>query len=243
MKENRYDDLEFFTKYSQMPRSVGGLAAAGEWPAFRRMLPSLSGKRVLDLGCGFGWHCRYAVSQGAQNVLGIDISERMLSKARSLTEPAAPISYRQMPIEDIDFSPGSFDVVISSLAFHYLESFTGLCEKIYHSLSPGGDLIFSAEHPIFTSSENQDWFFQGDQRVHWPVDNYFQAGPRRTRFLAEEVIKYHRPLTTYLASLLNVGFKITGFVEPEPDPQLLQAHPEMADERRRPMFFIVSARK
>ena len=64
MKQNKYDDHGFFEKYSQMPRSTGGLKEAGEWPALRAMLPDLQDKRVLDLGCGFGWHCRYAREQG-----------------------------------------------------------------------------------------------------------------------------------------------------------------------------------
>ena len=60
MKENKYDDSVFFEQYSHMPRSEQGLSAAGEWPALKALLPELAGKRVLDLGCGFGWHCRYA---------------------------------------------------------------------------------------------------------------------------------------------------------------------------------------
>ncbi len=63
-----------------MPRSVGGLDEAGEWPAFRLLLPDLRGKRVLDLGCGFGWHCRFAVGHGAQTAVGVDLSEKMLSR-------------------------------------------------------------------------------------------------------------------------------------------------------------------
>ncbi|CDN42254.1 hypothetical protein BN871_BA_00290 [Paenibacillus sp. P22] len=54
MKQNKYDDKEFFSSYSRMPRSLGGLDAAGEWSTLRGMLPDLEGKRVLDLGCGFG---------------------------------------------------------------------------------------------------------------------------------------------------------------------------------------------
>src|SRR6266852_5784356 len=52
--------ISFFANYSQMARSIGGLDAAGEWPALRALLPKLHDKNVLDLGCGFGWHCRYA---------------------------------------------------------------------------------------------------------------------------------------------------------------------------------------
>ena len=62
MKENKYDDLLFFQKYSQMGRSQNGLDGAGEWHKLKKMLPDFSGKTVLDLGCGYGWHCKYAAS-------------------------------------------------------------------------------------------------------------------------------------------------------------------------------------
>ena len=54
---SHYDDPAFFDKYAQMERSRNGLASAGEWPTLEAMLPDFSGKRVLDLGCGYGWHC------------------------------------------------------------------------------------------------------------------------------------------------------------------------------------------
>jgi SAM-dependent methyltransferase len=54
MQENKYDDDVFFEKYGNMPRSLGGLEAAGEWPALKNILPDFAGKRVLDLGCGYG---------------------------------------------------------------------------------------------------------------------------------------------------------------------------------------------
>ena len=61
MKENKYDDERFFELYSRMDRSRGGLDAAGEWHELRKLLPDFRGKRVLDLGCGYGWHCQYAL--------------------------------------------------------------------------------------------------------------------------------------------------------------------------------------
>lgn len=78
MKENKYDDNIFFQKYSQMSRSQQGLAGAGEWETLRKLLPDFKDKRVLDLGCGYGWHCIYAMEHGASSVVGVDISHNLL---------------------------------------------------------------------------------------------------------------------------------------------------------------------
>ena len=114
MKQNKYDDDRFFNKYSKMERSTNGLAGAREWHVLKKMLPDFKGKRVLDLGCGFGWHCQYAVENGAISAVGVDISEKMLKEARNKTQ-LDNINYICMPIEDINFPKDSFDVVISSL--------------------------------------------------------------------------------------------------------------------------------
>ena len=83
-----YDDAAFFQAYSQMNRSKDGLNAAGEWHELRKLFPDFHGKRVLDLGCGYGWHCRYAADHGASEVVGIDASTKMIQKAKSMTDQA-----------------------------------------------------------------------------------------------------------------------------------------------------------
>ena len=239
--ENAYDKRKFFEKYSQMERSVKGLEGAGEWHELKKMLPDFRGKRVLDLGCGFGWHCRYAAENGAQSVLGIDISENMLQEARRRTEDPR-VEYRKISLEEYEYPENSFDAVISSLALHYVESFEDICRKVYRCLKPGGEFVFSAEHPIFTAYGSQDWY--RDEKgniVHWPVDRYFEEGKREAVFLGETMVKYHRTLTTYLGSLLENGFQITGVVEPMP-PESMMDIPGMGDELRRPMMLLVSAR-
>lgn len=79
MKQNKYDEDAFFQNYSKMERSVRGLDAPGEWHEPQTLLPDLKDKRVLDLGCGFGWHCRYAREQQANSVIGIDLSEKIFA--------------------------------------------------------------------------------------------------------------------------------------------------------------------
>ncbi len=196
MKQNIYDEPEFFLKYSEMPRSTGGLEAAGEWHAFRSLLPDLRGKRVLDLGCGFGWHCRYASEQQALSVVGVDLSEKMLQRAKELNSDPA-IEYRRLSMEDIDLPDEGFDVAISSLALHYVERFDHICRKVYQSLAAGGLFVFSVEHPIFTALAAQDWHYgPNGERLHWPVDNYQQEGLRHSRWMADDVIKYHRTVAT-----------------------------------------------
>lgn len=76
-KQNKYDETNFFSAYEQMPRSVEGLEAAGEWHILKTLLPKLKNKRVLDLGCGFGWHCRFAREQQASSVIGVDLKKNV----------------------------------------------------------------------------------------------------------------------------------------------------------------------
>lgn len=242
MKQNKYDDPIFFEKYSQMSRSQQGLDGAGEWQTLQKLLPDFAGKRVLDLGCGYGWHCIYAMEHGAASVTGIDLSEKMLDVAREKTH-FQEVTYLRMPIEDIDFPAESFDVVLSSLAFHYVKSFDDVAKKVHACLTKGGAFVFSAEHPIFTAYGSQDWYYGPDgQILHFPVDNYFYEGERQAVFLGEPVTKYHKTLTTYLNGLLTNGFEIVNVVEPQPPEQMLSIE-GMKDEMRRPMMLIVSARK
>lgn len=243
MKENKYDDELFFKKYSEMDRSKKGLEGAGEWSTLEKLLPDFDQKRVLDLGCGYGWHCIYAAQHNAKRVVGLDLSEKMLMVAKSKTE-YKQVEYLRESIEDFEFEDESFDVVLSSLAFHYVKDFEALAKKINKVLCKDGILIFSAEHPIFTAEGSQDWFYDEHGNIlHFPVDNYFIEGERKANFLGEEVIKYHKTLTTYLNSLLNNGFELINIVEPQPNEQMLASVAGMKDELRRPMMLIVKARK
>src|SRR5699024_8635770 len=139
-------------------------------------------KRVLDLGCGYGWHCNYVAKQGADRIVGIDLSQKMIAQAK---ENVADISieYQQMAIEDIDFK-NEFDLIISSLAFHYVKDLNDIYNKINRALTAHGDFVFSMEHPVFTARPEQNWIVDEEgKRLYWPVDHYQQEGVREAEFL------------------------------------------------------------
>jgi len=134
--QNIYDDPRFFDGYARLPRSRKGLPAVFEWPAFQRLLPaSLNGLRVLDLGCGLGYFAREAIARGARSVLGVDLSQRMLDQARALTADAN-IRYVRAGLEDFVPEAAAFDLVVSSLALHYIADYPHLVHRVAASLIP-----------------------------------------------------------------------------------------------------------
>lgn len=114
----------------------------------------------------------------------------MLERARR-DNGSEKITYLCMPIEDTDFPPASFDVVLSFLALHYIESFGDICEKVHRILVSGGTFVFSVEHPVFTAQETEDWYYGDDGSIlHWPVNHYFTEVRRDTKFPGEQGLKY-----------------------------------------------------
>ncbi len=219
--QNIYDDPAFFAGYSRLERFGPGWTRALEHPSFMALLPDVAGRRVLDLGCGVGQLAHHLAERGAAEVIGVDISERMLALARA--ERSHPrLRYLRMAIEQAAFGPRGFDLVVSSLAIHYVADYHGLVQRIACWLSPGGILVYSTEHPVYlTRACSEGW-------EHWFTDG---------------VQKYHRTLSSLLNGLIDAGLAIERVVEPVPDEQQIARHPEWIHERRRPFCLVVRARK
>ncbi|WP_421566333.1 class I SAM-dependent methyltransferase [Ochrobactrum sp. EDr1-4] len=242
MAQNIYDNPDFFAGYSQLPRQVEGLDGAPEWPAIQTLLPSMAGKRVVDLGCGFGWTARWFRDQGAISVLGIDLSENMIERAGKTTEDPA-IEYRIANLEALDLPQAAFDLVYSALTFHYVADFKRLTQMIHNALVPGGDMVFTIEHPIFMAAAHPHWTQDQDGRKTWPVNGYSHEGERRTDWFAKDVLKYHRTLATTVNALIGAGFELRQIIEFAPAADQIAEMPELAEEQERPMMLLVSVRK
>jgi SAM-dependent methyltransferase len=148
-------------------------------------------------------------------------------------------------MEDADFAAEAFDRVVSSLALHYVGDYAGLVRRIARWLAPGGLLVFSTEHPIYTARASDEGWVTGPEgtRRAWALDRYADEGLREHHWFIPGVRRYHRTLATLLNGLVDARLLIERVVEPTPDDAWLQERPQDADELRRPMFLLVRARK
>ncbi|QMR74849.1 hypothetical protein [Enterobacter sp. RHBSTW-00175] len=118
-----------------------------------------------------------------------------------------------------------------------------LFANVQQALKPGGSLVFSMEHPIYTCATRQGWLTDDNGERFWGVNHYQEEGQRVSNWLAEGVIKYHRPLGTTLNTLIRAGLTINEVNEWGPTQAQIDAWPALAEEAERPMLVLISARK
>lgn len=178
-------------------------------------------------------------------VTGIDISEKMLAMAKSQNSDPR-ITYIKMPMEDIGTIDGEFDVVISSLALHYVEDFQGVVANVYRLLSDGGIFLFSQEHPINTcfSGEFDRWTCdENGTKIYANIANYCVEKSYESTWFVEGIQRYHRMFSTTINTLADAGFKILRIEEPHATEEIVQKYPDYYDLYHKPDFLFVKACK
>ncbi len=238
--QNIYDDPAFFEGFKDLRQNDRGLNGALEIPALRDLLPALAGKRVLDLGCGFGEFARFAREEGAASVMALDASEKMLTEAHRLTNDHA-IVYLHRLIETFVPEARSFDLVVSSMALHYVRDYGAVTQRVFEALRSGGRFVFSVEHPVCTANP-VGWVRDDEGNVlYWPLDRYQEEGERTTTWFVAGVRKYHRTVSSYVNALTANGFHLERLNEPLPTAEALALRPAMATESRRPPVLLLAA--
>jgi SAM-dependent methyltransferase len=236
--QNIYDDPVFFAGYKDLRQNDTGLNGALEVPALRRLLPDLHGKLVLDLGCGFGDFARYARDSGAASVMAVDVSASMLDEARRLTHDSG-IAYLHCAIEDYVPEQNSFDLVVSSMALHYIADYRSVVLHTFSALRSGGRFIFSVEHPVCTANPVGWVPDERGQEKYWPLDRYQEEGERSTQWFVHGVLKYHRTIAAYVDTLLAAGFRLEYLDEPQPTTEAMETRPELQLHCRRPPVLLL----
>jgi ubiquinone/menaquinone biosynthesis C-methylase UbiE len=245
VKDNAYDDPRFFQGYRRMredPQSANELI---EQPALRACLPPLEGLEVLELGCGMGQLSLWLAQGGASRVLATDASERMLAVARS-ERPHERVEYRLCAMEDLSFPPASFDLVVSSLALHYVADHAALVCKVAGWLRPGGRFVYSVEHPTKTAPKDpgKDWARDEEgNELYWPLSDYSEEGPREEEWFAGSVVKHHCKLSSMLNDLVASGMAIERVEEPEETLASGRRKPIFPQNRHRPSVLVVRSAK
>lgn len=239
-KQNAFDEEALFVAYGEYRRNPLCLNNAVEEPALLGCLPPLSGQRILDIGSGLGWFCEHAVKEGARKVVGVDISTRMCREtgARLCSDR---LEIYNTAIEDFEYTDSAFDLVVSSLTLHYVESIEHILRKVAQWLRRDGQFIFSVNHPIYTASLEDCPPFGTDRREWWRIDDYGLEGVRTHHWFVDGVVKYHRKLETYINTLVVCGFSLRCVLEPQALPEYAGAAPELAATLRRPVFLVISA--
>ncbi len=243
--QNIYDNDMFFNEYIALRETDNNYNNLLEQPAMMNLLPDLMGKTVLDLGCGFGSDCKYFAENGAEKVIGVDISKNMINLAKK-NNSDEKIEYINMSMSEISSLKDTFDLVYSSLAFHYVENFEGLMNDIFHLLNRNGTLLFSQEHPIVTCSVDDSNYYIKDEKgtpCSYVISDYSIPGKRKTFWYVDGVEKYHRTFSQIINTVINTGFTVEKAEEPLPSESAISQRKGLEKEFIKPSFLIIKAIK
>lgn len=244
MEQNIFDNQTFFDGYKNIRENEASANNLVEKPALFSLCPSFVGAHVLDMGCGYGENCREFIKLGAKSVLGIDLSEKMLEIARAENYDKR-ISYLQMSMNDLSSITTSFDIILSSLAMHYIEDFDALLKEVFQLLKPNGIFIFSQEHPLTTASKQDPYWTKNEQGEldHYHLRTYSKLGERTGTWIVDDVVSYHRSFSSIVNSLIQAGFVIEAMLEPVPDESIMIAYPAYRRYEHKPDFLLLRVRK
>ncbi|WP_159943491.1 MULTISPECIES: class I SAM-dependent methyltransferase [unclassified Nocardiopsis] len=187
-----------------------------ERPAMVALAGDVTGRRILDAGCGAGPLFAALRDRGA-NVTGLDASAGMLALARRRLGDDADLHVVDLS-DPLPFADGVFDDVVASLVLHYLQDWGPTLAEIRRVLRPGGRLIVSVQHP-FT-----DYAMQNPRPDYFATTSYadeftFNGQSVQLRF-------WRRPLHAMTDAFTGAGFRLSVISEPQPDPAARELFPD-----------------
>jgi SAM-dependent methyltransferase len=225
-------------------------------PAFLEFIGDLSGRRVLDAGCGEGYNTRILARRGA-HLTGVDLSARMIELARNeeQREPLG-ISYEVGSFSDLSiFAAATFAAAVSFMALMDGPDFPGAMRAIYRVLKPGGTLTFSQIHPCFIT-KGLSWIRdEAGRETGLTVARYFDATAWvehwNFKSAAESaqaepfaVPRFDLTLSDYINAVIDAGFTLRRIMEPRPTEDACRKFPWLQRWRdHAPLFFYVRAQK
>ena len=205
-------------------------------------LGEVSGKKVIDIGCGEGRFSRL-LSELDATVTGIDLTEALIEQARSVGSKRE--TYLVGDAETLEgVSDESFDLAVSYIVLVDLLDYRPSIREAYRVLRPGGKFVVCNVHPMRTASKSiVGWIRDSSGKLFYPVDNYTEEGEREFLWWGGPFINMHRTISSYVSAFLDVGFVLEALQEPIPSEEQLVENPKFDDELRVPNFIIYVLKK
>ncbi|MFG2076329.1 class I SAM-dependent methyltransferase [Nonomuraea maritima] len=200
-----------------------------ERPAMLELAGDVTGRRILDAGCGSGPLFAELRDRGAV-VTGIDASAGMLEMARRRLGPDADLQVADLA-DPLPFPDDTFDDVVASLVLHYLEDWGPTLAELRRVLKPGGRLLASVDHPFsitlwqHKAGEKPKYFETRNRTEEWTM------GGQTT-----QMSFWDRPLHAMTDAFTSAGFRITTISEPPYAPEARDLFPEELREITGPSF-------
>ena len=244
MEQNIYDDEEFFKGYSELREGVSANDLI-EIPQFFDLIGDVKDKTILDIGCGAGGHDRRLIELGAKSVLGIDISTKMLEEAKK-NKNSDKIEYQLLSMNDLEKLDRKFDLVVSSLAIHYIEDYDGLCKKVYNLLNDGGYFVFSHGHPMDSAiilNNLEHRYVILDDKKYFLISDYNNEGKRVNHWFIDGVETYHRNMSHLVNGLIDAGFTIKRLNESYASEEAIKKKPKLIEQRDHSYYVYIKAQK
>lgn len=168
----------------------------------------LSGQKILDLGCGYGYYTDYFAGIGA-DVSGVDGSDKMIEIARSYYPDC---SFAVCDItEKLPFSDNSFDLIFCNQVLMDVEDVESVFSECYRILKTHGIFYYSIVHPAFYDchwvKDENDFLFAKQ------ISSYIKPYSFLNDFWGE-TMHFHRPLSYYLNAASEQGFILKHIDEP-----------------------------
>jgi SAM-dependent methyltransferase len=207
-------------------------------PAFLEFAGDLSGKTVLDAGCGEGHNTRMFARRGAR-ITGVDLSAKMIEFARAeeVREPLG-IRYERASFTNMEmFEAGSFDAAISTMALMDGPDFPSAMREIARVIRPGGTLAFSILHPCF-ATKGMGWIRDDAGRaVKFTVADYFNdeawiehwkfgQAPNASQVEEFGVPRFDRTLADYINPIMAAGLRLEEIREPRAPESACAVNPQ-----------------
>jgi SAM-dependent methyltransferase len=193
----------------------------------------VTGKRILDVGCGEGRFCRMLAQRGAQTV-GLDPTSLLIQTAQQHKHPKG--EYIRGSGEKLPFESEGFDTVVFYLSLIDIPDFRSAIREANRVLRPGGSLVAGnlASHAT-TLASSLGWVKDDSgKRLYFQIDNYLDEYGQVVHWKNIRILNWRRPLSAYFDTYLSEGLILKRFLEPAPTPEQVAENPSWNYDRRVP---------